>query len=294
MVRLSDYFDQEKLIQDAEITATHYSNSTILGTVTFAETEYFLKQAIENTCVVAVITKPEFVQSGFAGKGVVITDSPKKDFFALHNFMFGKGCFNLVTESSISPKASIASTAVIKPNVIIEDGVVIEDYAVIESNSILKKGVYVAAHSIIGARGMHNTFINGERIWVKDAGGVILEENVQILSSATIQKSYFFESTHVGKNSIVSVQCNIGHGATIGSNTLIAGNAQLAGYVKVGNNAWVGPSVTVAHGLTIGDDAELLIGSTVIQNVAPGKKVSGNFAMDHTKNIRKFTRESSK
>ncbi|MGE4500920.1 MAG: hypothetical protein AB7C96_11285 [Hydrogenovibrio sp.] len=293
-MKLSEYFTNEYLINDGDVNLTHYSSSSIPGTVTFAETEYFLNQALENECVVAVITKPELAEKVNTDKGLVRSNAPKRDFFNLHNFMLDKGCFNLVSEGVISPSAQIASTAVVKHNVIIEDDVVIEDYAVIESNSILKKGVYVAAHSIIGARGMHNTFIDGERIWVKDAGGVILEENVQVLSSSTVQKSYFFESTHVGKNSIVSVQCNIGHGATIGSNTLIAGNAQLAGYVKVGDNAWVGPSVTVAHGLTIGDDAEILIGSTVIQNIAPGKKVSGNFAMDHTKNIRKFTRESSK
>jgi UDP-3-O-[3-hydroxymyristoyl] glucosamine N-acyltransferase len=291
-MKLSNYFDVSQIIGDAEILATHYSNSNIKGTVTFAETEYFLKQALNNAFVVAVITKPELMEGVATNKAVVISKTPKKDFFNFHNFMYEQGCFNLVTETMISPEAVIAPTAVIKSNVIIEDNVVIDDYVVVESNSILKQGVYVGAYSIIGARGMHNTFVDDERVWVNDAGGVVLEQDVQVLSSATVQKSYFFEATKVGKRSIVSVQCNIGHGAVVGAETMIAGNAQLAGYVQVGNQVWVGPSVTVAHGLKIGDGAEILIGSTVINDISPGQKVSGNFAMNHLKNIRKFTRDS--
>jgi UDP-3-O-[3-hydroxymyristoyl] glucosamine N-acyltransferase len=291
-MKLSDFFTMSQIKKDADICLTHYSISIFAGTVTFAETEYFLKQALDNPNVSAVITKHGLLNTITTDKGLVASKSPKKDFFSLHNFMLEQGCFDLVASSQISSEAVISSTAVIKPNVIIESGVIIEDYAIIESNSVLKKGSFVGAHAVIGARGMHNTFIDGECVWVHDAGGVVLDEDVQVLSHATIQKSYFCEFTKIGFNSIVSVQCNVGHGCQVGAHTMIAGNAQLAGYVYVGNHVWIGPSVTVAHGLKIEDHAEVLIGSVVISNVKKSQKVSGNFAMNHTRNIRKFTRES--
>jgi len=291
-MKLSEFFSRESFSVDVDVNATHYSNSSIKGTITFAETEFYLNQALENNYVVVIITLPRLAEGLETEKCIVISESPKKTLFDFHNFMFDQGFFNLVDKKNIALSAKIASTAVIKDNVIIEDDVVIEDFVVIESNTILKKGVFVGAHAIVGARGMHNTFLDSERVWVKDAGGVVIDEDVQILSNTTVQKSYFFEATIIGKQSIVSVQCNIGHATKIGGNTLIAGNAQIAGYVTIGSKVWIGPSVSVAHGLTIGDSAEVLIGSTVINNIAAGARVSGNFAMNHTKNIRKFTREA--
>src|SRR5690606_37375274 len=88
----------------------------------------------------------------------------------------------LLRERQISLKAQISPLAVIHGNVLIEDDVIIEDFAVVRENSIIRRGAYIAAHAVIGARGMHDTFVNGERLWVSDAGGVLLEEGVQVLS----------------------------------------------------------------------------------------------------------------
>lgn len=291
-MKLTDIFESHQVLLDADIALTHYSSSLHAKTFAFAMTDFYLSQALSNPNVSAVITLSELAGRIESLKGVVVSENPKRSFFNCHNKMFDCGLFALVKETCISERAVISPTAVIKNHVIIEDDVIIDDYAVIESNSILRRGVYVGTHAVVGARGMHDTFIDGERIWVKDAGGVILEEGVQVLSHATVQKSYFYEATTIGKYSIVSVQCNIGHGCQIGEKTLIAGNAQLAGYVTVGNNVWIGPSVTIAHGLQIADSAEILLGSVVVNNIAMQQRVSGNFAMSHTKNIRKFTRES--
>jgi UDP-3-O-[3-hydroxymyristoyl] glucosamine N-acyltransferase len=291
-MRLSDFFGQHQVIEDANVSLTHYSTSNHPNSVVFALNTFYLEQALANENVSAVITTKELACNIHVEKGLVISDEPKKDFFLFHNYIFNEDEFQLVKSTEISDKAKISSTAIIKENVIIEDDVIIEDYAVIEENSILRKGVFIGSHAVIGARGMHNSFIGGEHIWVKDVGGVILEEGVQVLSHATIQKPYFYELTRVSKNSIVSLQCNIGHGCQIGENTLIAGNAQLAGYIVVGNNVWIGPSSTVAHGLEIGSGAKIMLGSVVINNIKKDQKVSGNFALNHMKNIRKLTRES--
>lgn len=289
---LSDFLDLAVIKNDATFELTHYASSLHSGTCTFAASDFFLQQALENPNVSAVIVPESLVAGRNIKKGLVFSDAPKELFFELHNNAFASGGFDLVAGKHISPSAKISPTAIIKEGVIVEDGVVIDDYAIIESNTIIKKGAYVGAHAVIGGRGMHDTFVNGRRIWVHDAGGVILEEDVQVLSHAVVQKSYFKEYTRIGCQSIVSVHCNVGHGCQVGSNTLIAGSAQLAGYVEVGDNVWVGPSVTVAHGLKIGDSAELILGSVVVNDVPAYQRVSGNFAIPHAKNLRKYARES--
>jgi len=291
-MKLSDFLDTESIANDASFQLTHYANSIHPGTCTFAANELFLQQALDNPNVSAIIAPRSLVAGRDFDKGLVFSNAPKELFFELHNKAFCSGGFNIVFCQSISANAKISPTAVIKADVLIEDGVVVDDFAVVESNTIIRKGAYVGAHAVVGARGMHDTFLNGKRIWVHDAGGVILEQDVQVLAHAVVQKSYFREFTKIGCQSIVSVHCNIGHGCQVGVNTLIAGSAQLAGYVQVGNNVWVGPSVTVAHGLKIGDSAELLLGSVAVSDVAESQKVSGNFAMAHSKTLKKYARES--
>lgn len=289
---LSDFLDSQAIKNDSKFELTHYTNSSHSGTCTFAASDFFLQQALENPNVSAVIVPESLVAGRHIEKGLVFSDSPKELFFELHNRAFASRGLDLVTGKRISPEARISPTAIIRDGVVIEDGVVVDDYAIIESNTIIKKGAYIGTHAVIGGRGMHDTFVNNRRIWVHDAGGVVLEESVQVLSHAVVQKSYFKEFTRIGSQSIVSVHCNVGHGCQVGSNTLIAGSAQLAGYVEVGDNVWIGPSVTVAHGLRIGNSAELILGSVVVSDVPESQKVSGNFAMAHAKSLRKYAKES--
>jgi UDP-3-O-[3-hydroxymyristoyl] glucosamine N-acyltransferase len=69
---------------------------------------------------------------------------------------------------------------------------------------------------------------------------------------------------------------------------MIAGNTQIAGNVVMGENVWIGPSVTIADGLSIGKNSKVLIGSLVTTPVAEGQTVSGNFALDHSKQLKHF------
>lgn len=46
-----------------------------------------------------------------------------------------------------------------------------------------------------------------------------------------------------------------------------------------------GPGVTVSNRLTIGDGAQVLLGSVVSKDVPAGAAVSGNFAVDHAAHL---------
>jgi UDP-3-O-[3-hydroxymyristoyl] glucosamine N-acyltransferase len=48
---------------------------------------------------------------------------------------------------------------------------------------------------------------------------------------------------------------------------------------------WVGPSASISSGLKIGNRASVTVGAVVTRDVAPGARVSGNFAIEHDKLI---------
>jgi acyl-[acyl carrier protein]--UDP-N-acetylglucosamine O-acyltransferase len=200
-------------------------------------------------------------------KGLVIAKNPKKVFFELHNNLLDAGLNTLRVEDDVNKSVRIADSVKIGRNVKIGKNVVIEDFVVIANNTIIDDNTYIASNVVIGARGMHNTMIDGEFINVKDAGGVYIGKNCEVLSGAIIQKSYFAEFTKIGNQSKISVGARVGHGCVIGERTLIAGSVQLAGYNTIGNDVWIGPSAVVAHGLIIGDNAQIKLGSVVVKNV---------------------------
>jgi UDP-3-O-[3-hydroxymyristoyl] glucosamine N-acyltransferase len=288
MKKLSDFLD---CVRDIEIQYTHYANSTIPKSVWFGVTSEFFSIANKNENIVAIITTSELASEVNKSKGLVVSTNPKKDFFHLHNLLLENGLNNLEISNSIDSTAVIANTVKIHGNVQIGKNVIIEDFVVINSNTIIEDNTYIAQNVIIGARGMHNTMIEGEFLHVKDAGGVLIGKNCEILAGAIIQKSYFSEFTKIGNQTKISVGVKVGHGCIIGERTLVAGSAQLAGYNTIGDDVWIGPSTVLAHGLTIGNGAQIKLGSVVVKDVKENEEVSGNFAYKHTKRVRNFIKE---
>jgi len=288
MKKLSNFLDCER---DAEIKCTHYANSVIPQTVCFVLTSEFLDIANKNDNISGIITSKDLSQGVSGDKGLYISENPKKDFFDLHNRLLDFNENSINVDSFIDKTAKVADTVKIYGNVHIGKNVNIEDYVVINSNTIIEDNTYIAQNVIIGARGMHNTMVNGSFIHVKDAGGVHIGKNCEILAGAIIQKSYFSEFTKIGNQTKISVGVKVGHGCVIGERTLVAGSVQLAGYNTIGNDVWIGPSSVLAHGLKIGDNAQIKLGSVVVKDVKENEEVSGNFAYKHTKRIRNFIKE---
>ena len=278
-------------VRDAEIEYTYYSNSNLLHSVCFVLNLKFLRQANNNRNISAVITTKELASKVMDSKGLVVSDNPKKDFFELHNRLLKNNLNALHVKHFIDDSAKIADTVKIEYNVYIGKNVTIEDFTVIKSNTIIEDETYIASNVVIGARGMHNTLVDGEFLHVEDAGGVHIGKNCEVLSGAVIQKSYFCEFTKIGDQAKISVGVKVGHGCIIGERTLVAGSVQLAGYNSIGDDVWIGPSAVLAHGLTIGDNVQIKLGSVLIKDVKENEEVSGNFAYTHTKRVRNFIKE---
>jgi UDP-3-O-[3-hydroxymyristoyl] glucosamine N-acyltransferase len=289
-MNLSEVKFDADLLREGAFVYTGHPASTMSGILCYALGGRFLKEAIENDQVSCIITTKEYAESIPIKKGVLISEDPQALYYKIHGYLIltKKAC--LIKESTISTTAFIHSTVEIKGNVIIEDNVVIEKDVIIEPNTIIRKDTYVGNRVIVGAKGMQNLKVNNQFIRVAYGGGVEIGERVEILDMAVIQRPYNFMFTKIGNDCRISVRVNVGHGSNIGDNTMVAGSSQIAGNVIIGNNVWIGPSVTIADGLSVGRDSKILIGSVVVSSVPDKIVVSGNFALDHAKQLKNFSR----
>jgi len=289
-MHLSELVFEGELLRDGEFLYTLHPTANIPNALCYALGGKYLQAAVENPAVSCIITTKENAASIPLSKGALLTHDPQSLYYKIHDYIVNTGKACLVNKTYISPTASIHASVEIKGNVIIEDNVVIEKDVIIEPNTIIRKDTYIGNRVIIGTKGMQNLRVNNQFIRVAYAGGVEIGERVEVIDMAIIQRPYNFLYTKIGNDCKVSVRVNIGHGSSIGNNCMIAGSTQIAGNVIIGDDVWIGPSVTIADGLTIGEKSKVLIGSVVVSNIPANVSVSGNFALDHNRQLKNMSR----
>ncbi|RME60791.1 hypothetical protein D6779_01465 [Candidatus Parcubacteria bacterium] len=289
MFRLGDFFSN--IIRDGEFRQTHFANTRMSGSLCYVAREKFLFQAKENPNVCCVIVPESLVDALPERIGVAVSNSPELDFYALHNQLVLTGqmvpemSFQRSEDAQIHPSAVISPKTYIGSGVRIGPGVIVEDYSHIGDNVLIDSG------AIIGASGHYYKQYGDKRFRVEHAGGVWLEEGVQILAGAVVSKSLHSDFTRVGKDTVVSIKAHVGHGCVIGKRCTLTGNVQVSGFTTLGDDVWVGPSATIGNLLNIGNNVRIDIGSVVVKDIPDGGRVSGNFAYNHRQHVRDYSQK---
>ncbi len=283
---LSDYFDKQSIIRDGTFIKTMFPKTSEPYSICYATQQFFLEVALSNSNISAIITTKEIASLVDETRGLVVVENPQLAYYQLHNFLVENNLMSVHTEHFIHPTAKIAPTALIGKPVVIGEGVIISHRAIIGDYTVIGAVTYIGENVVTAVRGMQNTSVNGEFFPIQYAGGVKIGSKCEVLTGSIIQKPYHAHYTEIGDNSKISVKVVVGHGVKIGRGTMVAGNAQIAGNVAIGEGAWIGPSATIADGITIDDYAQVKIGSVVIEDVEHDQQVSGNFAVDHKRQLR--------
>ncbi len=88
-------------------------------------------------------------------------------------------------------------------------------------------------------------------------------------------------ATEIGDGSKVDNLVQIGHGSSVGENTLLCAQVGLAGSSVVGNNVILAGQAGVAGHCKLGDGVILTAQSAVSHDVPPGKVISGSPGFDN-------------
>ncbi len=205
----------------------------------------------------------------------------------------------------IAPGAKIGHNASIGPYVVIEEDVELGDDCVLKSFVVIYRGAKIGNRFLAHAHAVvrENVFIgddvilqngavvggdgfgfakqaDGSYYKIVQAGTVIVENGVEIQSNACIDRATVGE-TRLHRGVKVDNLVQVGHSCDVGENTLLCGQAGLAGSTKLGRNVVLAGQVGVAGHLTIGDNVIATAQSGIPADVEPGKIVSGYPAIDN-------------
>ena len=181
----------------------------------------------------------------------------------------------------------IGDDAVLLPHVVLYDGVTVGDrflahaHAVVREGCILGNDVVLQNGAIIGADGF-GFAKSADGRWTKivQSGPAVLDDAVEVQANACVDRASVGE-TRIARGVKIDNLVQVGHGSTVGENTLLCSQTGLSGSTTVGKNVILAGQVGVAGHLTIGDGAIATAQSGIPSDVAPGAVVSGYPATDN-------------
>jgi UDP-3-O-[3-hydroxymyristoyl] glucosamine N-acyltransferase len=121
---------------------------------------------------------------------------------------------------------------------------------------------------------------------VPQTGNVIIEDNVEIGSNATIDRATI-GSTIIRTGAKLDNLLQIAHNVEVGTNSVIAAQSGISGSTKIGNNVMIGGQVGIVGHLTIADGSKINAQSGVSKSMkTPNTAVTGSPAYDYTAALR--------
>ncbi len=195
----------------------------------------------------------------------------------------------------------VGNDTFITPSAVIQDGAEIGDGCKIMPGVYIGRNVKIGNNCIIGVNAVitntvmgnncviHNGVCVGQEgfgfasegnsiIKVKQIGGVIIGDNVEIGSNSCIDRGAI-ENTIIGHGTKLDNLVQIGHNVQIGSNCIIVAQAAVAGSTTVGNGVVIGGQAGVAGHLNIGDMAKIAAKSGVMRDIEARAIVGGSPAI---------------
>lgn len=190
--------------------------------------------------------------------------------------------------SYLSPNVRIGNNVKIYPNVFIGDNVTIGDDTIIfagakiYSETEIGKNCTLHAGCVIGCDGFgFAPDKNGGYSKIPQTGNVIIEDNVDIGSTTTIDRATL-GSTIIRSGVKLDNQIHVAHNVEIGENTVIAAQTGIAGSTKIGNDCKIGGQVGIVGHITIGNNVRIQAQSGVGKTIPDNEIVQGSPAMPYT------------
>jgi UDP-3-O-[3-hydroxymyristoyl] glucosamine N-acyltransferase LpxD len=283
---LSDFADIAgfSVLKDCQFLNAGKASSIAEGLVVPVTNPSFIPRLINEEHIVGIIRKPGITQDVPNHWGVAEAADPKASIIALHEHLYDLGYFRrndptvIGKNCQIHPSAQVSDT-----NVILGAGCRIGANAVILENVTLGDNVAIGPGSIVGCEGFDVVVEAKKTRLIKQAGKVRIGNDVTVLANCAIAHGTFSGTTILGDNVMIDNLVQIAHDVSVGRGAKIAAGVTIAGSSRIGEGVWIGPGAVISNAVNVGSGAWISLGSVVTQDVEPGIKVSGNFAIPHQK-----------
>jgi UDP-3-O-[3-hydroxymyristoyl] glucosamine N-acyltransferase len=292
----------------AQITGVATIDTASPGDLTFVANPKYASQA-RITKATAVLVEPGFTEITAATLRI---ENPYLAFARAIELFYHPPTYTpgIHPTAVIAPTAKIGANAHIGAYVVVSDHVTLGDNAVLLPHTVLyphvKIGNNLLAHAhavvreycqlgnnvvlqngaIIGADGF-GFARQADGSWYKilQSGPAVLEDAVEVQANACIDRASIGE-TRIHAGAKVDNLVQVGHGSTVGENTLLCAQVGLAGSTTIGKSVILAGQVGVAGHCTVGDGAIATAQSGIPGDVEAGKVVSGYPAIDNRQWLR--------
>ncbi len=253
---------------DFQITGINEIHIAEEGEITFADHPKYYDKALTSEATTVLINKKMECSKE---KTFLISEDPFRDFNKLIKH------FNPFTASkkSISDTASIGENTLLQPNVFIGENVKIGKNCIIHSNvsinndCIIGNNVIIYSNTVLGSSGFYykkrpegfDPLISG--------GRVIIEDNVDLGASCTIDRGVTGDTT-IGKGTKIDNQVHVGHDTMIGEKCLIAAQTGIAGCTVIEDEVTIWGQAGVISGLHIEKGTVLMAQTGVMKSLKKG------------------------
>ncbi|MBU1658118.1 UDP-3-O-(3-hydroxymyristoyl)glucosamine N-acyltransferase [bacterium] len=241
-----------------------------------------IKEHVPSGCVALVVDAP-YWQMAILSKYF----APSIEDDSLPHAEIGEG-------SKVSQKAEVAKGAVIGKNCTIMAHVYVGAKSKIGDNTILYPNVTVYrdcsigndciihANTTIGSDGFgFATSKTGEHKKIYQNGNVIIEDDVEIGSSTTIDRAVF-GSTVIKKGVRIDNLVQVGHNSEVGEYSVLVAQSGISGSTKLGRNVVMGGQSAVAGHLEIAPFSTFAARSGITKSIKQsGLTFSGFPLMEH-------------
>jgi UDP-3-O-[3-hydroxymyristoyl] glucosamine N-acyltransferase len=278
------------------------------GELTFVSNPRY-RQAARATRASALLIARDIAverEAGLPPLALVRSDDPYLDFARAIGFFYTPPRYapSVHPTAVIAASAQIGAGAHIGPYCYVDEGAVIGRNAVLHSfvaiyrQARIGEDFFAHAHAVVreGCRIGDRVILQngvvvggdgfgfakqGDGRWYKmlQAGITVIGDDVEIQANSCVDRATVGE-TRIGKGAKLDDLVLVGHGGSVGENTLLCGQVGLAGSTKVGNNCMLGGQVGCSGHLTVGDGAMIAAQSGVPSDVPAGAFYSGYPAVE--------------
>ncbi len=185
--------------------------------------------------------------------------------------------------------AKIHPTAIVEPGAELADSVSVDAYAIVRAHVRIGAGTTVGPHCVLEGRttiGRDNRIsqfnsIGGvpqDKKYAGEPTGLVIGDGNTIREFCTISTGTVQDTgmTRIGDDNWIMNDVHIAHDCQVGSHTIIAGYAGLAGHVHLGDWAIVGAQSGLHQFVKMGAHAMTGFQSHVSQDIPPYMMVDGN------------------
>jgi UDP-3-O-[3-hydroxymyristoyl] glucosamine N-acyltransferase len=203
-------------------------------------------------------------------------------------------------EISIYPFVYVGDRCQIRDRVTLYPGVYVGEDSSIDEESILYPNVSIYPRTAIGKRViLHSGVVVGsdgfgytkegkKNVKIPQAGGVEIEDDVEIGANTTIDRATLGK-TIIRRGVKIDNLVQVAHNVVIGEDSIIVAQVGIAGSTKIGSNVTLAGQVGTAGHIEIGDNVMVGGQSGVSHDLAANQAYSGSPAVPHRQFLRMVT-----